>query len=469
MIGTIQTPAVLALAILLLAAEPGTAQELGDKGEASEIAEDAYIYAFPMLANYKTMYQFAIDRSATQYKAPFNQIASAPRLATPKDTTVVTPNSDTPYALLWLDLRAEPIVLAVPEVGKARYYSVQLVDLYTHNYGYIGSRATGNGSGSYLVAGPNWEGEKPEGIARVFRCETEFSLAIYRTQLFSRADVDNVKQVQAGYKLQTLSAFQKRPAPPAPPEIIFPKFSEESFKSEAFSTLSFLLQFCPPVEEEKAVRARLAKIGIEPGKSFAFDKLPLARRAELGLGMKRGFEKIKQKREAMGTNVNGWRVGSSFGDRAFFKGDKLLRAAAALAALYGNDEAEALYPIAYTDSTGAKLDAARNRYTITFPDGQLPPVHAFWSVTMYDAGTQLLVDNPIDRYLINSPMLPDLKKNPDGSLTIYLQKDAHGKDLESNWLPAPNGPFYVVLRLFWPKEPALTGKWKPPGVVRVEK
>src|SRR6185312_4207889 len=163
----------------------------------------------------------------------------------------------------------------------------------------------------------------------------------------------------------------------------------------ALGTLHFLLQFCPPAEEEKAVRGRLAKIGIEPGKPFAFDKLPVARRVELGLGMKAAFDKIKQKREAIGANVNGWRIGSSFGDRAFFKGDTLLRAAAALAAIYGNDEAEALYPIAYTDSTGAGLDAAKNGYTITFPAGQLPPVNAFWSVTMYDAKTQLLLENPI--------------------------------------------------------------------------
>jgi hypothetical protein len=440
-----------------------------EPNEARDIAEEAYIYAFPMLANYKTMFQFAVDRSSPQFKAPFNQITSGTRLATPKDTTVVTPNSDTPYSLLWMDLRAEPLVLSVPEVEKSRYYSVQLIDLYTFNYGYIGSRTIGNGAGSYLVAGPSWKGDKPEGIAKIFRCETELSFAIYRTQLFSPTDLDNVKKVQEGYRVQTLSAFLKKPSPPAVADIAFPKFSDETFKTEAFATVNFLLKFCPPVEEEKAPRARLAKIGIEPDKAFAFDKLPLARRAELGLGMKAAFEKIKQKREAMGQNVNGWRVGASFGDRAFFKGDNLLRAAAALAALYANDEAEAMCPLTYTDGSGGKLDGQKNRYTITFADGQLPPVNAFWSVTMYDGKTQLLIENPIDRYLINSPMLPNLKKAADGSLTIYVQKGSPGKELESNWLPAPNGPFYLMLRLYWPKEPALTGKWKPPAVVRVEK
>jgi hypothetical protein len=464
--GPMQTRTVLAVTILVLTAGPVTAQE---PSAAQDIVAEAYVYAFPMIANYKTMYQFAVDRSGPQFKAPFNQIASAARLATPKDTTVVTPNSDTPYALLWMDLRAEPLVLAVPAVDRGRYYSVQLVDLYTHNYGYIGSRATGNAAGRYLVAGPSWKGERPEGIARVFRCETEFALALYRTQLFRAADMDNVKKIQAGYQVQTLSAFQKTPAPPAPPEIAFPKFSDESFKTEALATAGFLLQFCPAVADEKPLRDRLAKIGVEPGKPFAFDKLPLARRAELGMGMKQAFERIKQKRDVLGADVNGWRMGASFGDRAFFKGDTLLRAAAALAALYGNDAAEALYPIAYTDRSGARLDGDTNRYSITFPDGQLPPVNAFWSVTMYDARTQLLVANPLERYVINSPMLPDLKKNADGSLTIYVQKDLPGKEWEANWLPAPGGPFYLVLRLYWPKEAALTGKWKPPPVVREEK
>ena len=139
-----------------------------------------------------------------------------------------------------------------------------------------------------------------------------------------------------------------------------------------------------------------------------------------------------------------------------------------MAGIYGNDAAEALYPLLANDSDGNKPDCSKNRYTLTFPAGQLPPVNAFWSVTMYDGKTQLLIENPINRYLINSPMLPDLKKNADGSLTLYIQKDSPGEDKESNWLPAPDGPIYVVMRLYWPKEAALTGQWKPPAVQRVK-
>ena len=145
--------------------------------------------------------------------------------------------------------------------------------------------------------------------------------------------------------------------------------------------------------------------------------------------------------------------------------ENIQEAAAALAGIYGNDEVEAMYPIAFKDIKGAKLDGSKSDYTITFPPGELPPVNAFWSVTMYDGKTQLLVANPINRYLINSPMLPGLRKNSDGSLTIYVQKEPPGKDKESNWLPAPDGRFYLVMRLYWPKNEALDGKWSPPAVI----
>jgi uncharacterized protein (TIGR03000 family) len=441
-----------------------------DKTNQKVIAEEAYIYAFPMVMNYGTMYEYAIDKSSSQYKAPFNQISNMARVFTPKDTAVVTPNSDTPYSEVWMDLRAEPVVLTVPEIEKGRYYSVQLIDLYTFNYGYMGSRTTGNGGGKYMIAGPSWKGEKPEGIDKVFRCETELSFAIYRTQLFNPADIDNVKKVQAGYKVQTLSAFLKRPSPPARAEIEWPKIDKELAESDPFTYLNFLLQFCPAVgaaEVERPLRAKFARIGIEAGKPFPPDNLTADQKAELRTGVKSGLEKIKKQVNELGKDVNGWRVTTNaFGDRASINGDWVRRAAAAMAGIYGNDAAEALYPLLSTDSEGNKPDCSKNRYTLTFPKGQLPPVNAFWSVTMYDAKTRLLIDNPINRYLINSPMLPDLKKNEDGSLTIYLQKASPGKEKERNWLPAPDGPIYVVMRLYWPKKEALDDTWRPPAVQR---
>jgi len=302
-------------ALLLVAACVGPRGSQLDVWEQKAIAEEAYVYAFPMIAAYKAMHEFNVDRASSQYKGPFNQIVSDARVFTPKDTAIVTPNSDTPYSMLQMDLRAEPIVLWVPEVEKRRYYSVQLTDMYSFNYGYIGSRATGNGAGCYMVSGPDWKGEKPAGVAKVFASETQFSLAIYRTQLFDPADIDNVKKIQAGYEARPLSAFLGQPAPSAPPDPDFPKFSENAFKTDFIAYLNFLLQFCPTVPEEAALRERFAAIGIGSGKGYDFKSLPLEDRLAVGLAVKDGYESIEKGRDTIGTEANGWRVGSAFGDR----------------------------------------------------------------------------------------------------------------------------------------------------------
>ena len=463
-----QTIVVTISMILISLTTPLTAQQPLAQGEVQAIAEEAFVYGFPLVMNYGVMYESFIDKASSQYKCPFNELYNTARVFTPKDTAVVTPNSDTPYSFFCADLRAEPVVFTVPQIEKSRYFSVQLVDWYTFNFGYVGSRATGNDGGKYLIAGPAWTGEKPAGIDKVFRCETEFVFAIFRTQLFNAADLENVKKIQAGYQLQTLSAFQKKPAPPAAPEIKWPTIDKKLAESDPFVYLNAVLQFCPPVgpaEEEKPLRAKLAKIGIEAGKPFALDKLTADQKSELEMGIKSGMEKIKKQLEAFGKIENGWRVTTSgIGDRSVYKGDWTYRAAVAMAGIYANDPDEAMYPLLSTDSDGNKPDCSKSSYTLTFAQGQLPPVNAFWSVTMYDAKTQLLVENPLNRYLINSPMLPELKKNADGSVTIYVQHKSPGKDKESNWLPAPNGPIYVAMRLYWPKPEALRSQWKPPAL-----
>ena len=320
------------------------------------------------------------------------------------------------------------------------------------------------------MGGPGWKGETPAGIKKAFRSETQFGLVIYRTQLFNPADINNVKKIQAGYTAQPLSAFLHQPAPPAPPMPDFPAFTEDAFKTDFPKYLSFLLQYCPPVPEETELRAKFAEVGIEAGKPFAFDKLSDSQKAELGLGVQEGYDAIEKQRNNIGKNINGWNVGSAFGDRAFYHGDYLLRAAAALAGIFGNNAVEAMYPLAKNGSAGDPLDGSKHNYTLTFAAGQYPPVNAFWSVTMYDGKTQLLIENPINRYLINSPMLPSMK-NKDGSVTMYIQKDAPSADKKSNWLPAPNGPIYMVMRLYWPKEtppsilPPGEGTWQPPAVM----
>jgi hypothetical protein len=442
--------------------------------EVKAIAEEGFIYGLPIVMNYAVMYEYAVDKNSGQFKAPFNQIFNEARVFTYQDTAIITPNSDTPYSLLWMDLRAEPMVLSVPAVDKKRYYSVMLTDGNTFNYGYIGSRATGSDAGDYMVVGPNWKGETPPGIKQVFRSSTDFSLAAYRTQLIDPKDMPNVVKVQAGYKAQPLSAYLKQPAPPAAPAIDFPKIDKEMVKTNFFEYLDFALQFAPAGPEEEAIRAKLASIGIGPGKKFDFKDLSLEHKAAVLLAMKEGDTKVEKYLEAGMKNINGWKVGSLFGDREFYKGDWLKRAAAAKGGIYGNDAVEAMYPLTKTLANGDALDGAKHKYTLTFAKDQFPPVNAFWSVTMYDGKTQFLIKNPINRYLINSPMLPSMKKNADGSLTLYVQKDSPGKDKESNWLPAPDGPIYVVMRLYWPKTEAPSilppgeGTWQPPALAQAK-
>jgi hypothetical protein len=463
--------AFLAIAAMVL---PAATEDAPGILEAKDIAEAGFIYGLPIVMNYGVMYEYAVDRNSGQFKAPFNEIKNEPNVFTYKDTAVVTPNSDTPYSLAWLDLRAEPVVLSLPAVDPKRYYSVQLCDGNTYNYGYIGTRATGSEAGDYMVVGPDWKGETPAGIKKAFQSSTQLSLAIYRTQLFNPDDLDNVKKVQAGYKVQTLSAYLNRPAPAPAPAIDFPKIDKELVKTNFFDYLDFALQFAPAQDNEKEIRAKLARIGIGPGKTFNFKDLSLEHKLEIGLGMKEGQRKVDEAVAHVGKDINGWKVGSLPGDSAHYHGDWLARAVAAQAGIYGNDAVEAMYPLTRNDGAGETLDGSKHDYTLTFASGQFPPVNSFWSVTMYDGKTQLLIENPINRYLVNSPMIPDMKTNPDGSLTLYIQKDSPGKDKEANWLPAPNGPIYLVMRLYWPKTeapsilPAGEGTWQPPAITAVQ-
>ena len=469
--------ALTAMTVTTMTPAPASAQakaEWPDIREAKAIAEEGFIYGLPIVMNYAVMYEYSVDKNSGQYKAPFNQINNEARVFTYKDTAVITPNSDTPYSILWLDLRTEPIVLSVPAVEKNRYYSVMLCDGNTFNYGYIGSRATGSDPGDYLVVGPNWQGGTPPGIKKVFQSTTQFTVAAYRTQLFNPGDMPNVEKIQAGYKAQPLSAYLKQPVTVAAAAVDFPKVDKELVKKNFFEYLDFALQFAPAGPEEKEIRAKLARIGVGAGKTFDFKDLPLAHKIEIGLGMKDGEEKVEKYLASGQKDVNGWKIGSLFGDRQFYSGDWLKRAAAAKGGIYGNDAVEAVYPMTKALANGDVLDGSKSKYTVTFSAGQFPPVDAFWSVTMYDGKTQLLIENPINRYLINSPMLSDMKKNADGSLTLYIQNKSPGTDNESNWLPAPDGPIYLVMRLYWPKTeapsvlPAGSGTWKPPAIVAAQ-
>ncbi|MEI8018589.1 MAG: DUF1254 domain-containing protein [Schlesneria sp.] len=447
---------------------PAQAQETVTPAEVRAIAKEAYIYGYPMVDSYRIQHAYFVDSGNPEYKTSWNQIKNIPRVFTPNDKAVQTPNSDTPYSMLGLDLRAEPIVLTVPMIEKDRYYSIQLIDAYTFNFAYIGSRATGNEAGSFLIAGPDWKGDTPKGVKKVIRSETELVLAAYRTQLFNPGDLDNVKKVQAGYQVQTLSAFLGLPAPKAAPAIDFIKpLTPETQKTslEFFNVLNFVLKFCPTVSSEKELMTRFAKIGVGAGKNFDPSKFS----PELKKGIEEGVADAWADLAQLKKRVDAKEVtsGDTFGTREYLKNNYLYRMVAAVIGIYGNSKQEAIYPIYTVDDGGTPLHGS-NRYTLRFAAGELPPVDAFWSLTMYQLPESLLVANPLDRYLLNSPMLPNFKKDSDGGLTLYFQNESPGKDLESNWLPAPKGPFMLVMRLYWPKAAVLDGKWTAPPLKRVK-
>jgi hypothetical protein len=358
------------------------------------------------------------------------------------------------------------VVLTVPPIEKERYFSIQLIDAYTFNFDYIGSRATGNGGGSLLIAGPGWKGETPKGVSKIFRSETEFVFAVYRTQLFRPDDLDNVKKVQASYKAEPLSAFLGQPAPAAAPAIDFIKpltLDEEKTSPAFFNVLNFVLQFCPTVPSEAELMARFAKIGIGAGKAFDVNTLSPEVKTAIRQGMADAWVDFAN----LNTRFNAGEVtsGEIFGTREYLKNNYLYRMAAAVLGIYGNSKQEAMYPVYAIDGMGQKLDGA-NRYTVRFAPDHLPPVNAFWSLTMYELPASLLVANPINRYLLNSPMLPQFVKDADGGLTFYVQNESPGKDKEPNWLPAPKGPFVIAMRLYWPKPEALDGTWRQPPLQR---
>jgi len=438
---------------------------------AFETAEAAFIFGLPIVMNYAVMYEYAIDRNSGQFKAPFNTLWNDAQVFTWRDTAIPTPNSDTPYSLGWMDLRAEPVVISVPDVQPGRYFSVMICDGNTYNVGYIGSRATGQGAGSWMVVGPGWQGQTPAGIKGVIRSTTWFALAAFRTQLFGPDDLPGVVAVQRGYKVEPLSTFLRQPAPPPAPEIRWPRITADLAKHHFFDYLAFALQFNAPQPNETAIRAQLASIGID-GRGTPMPNSFLDRLELLGAAFE-GERKVEAAVAAAGVAMNGWRVTPIPGAPEAYNGDWMLRAVAAKAGIYGNSTEEATYPFTRHDVSGGELDGSKGRYTLTFAANQLPPVNAFWSVTMYHGGNQLLVQNPINRYLINTPMLTGMKRNPDGGLTIHIQKDDPGGDLSPNWLPAPNGPIYLVMRLYWPKTEAPSllpigrGAWQPPAVTRL--
>ena len=444
--------------------------------EAAEtIAKDAFLWGYPMVMNYKTMYNYVLDQGNPEYRGPFNELACEARLFTPDDKAVVTPNADTPYCMFWIDIRNEPVVLQVPELEPERFYHFQLVDLYTHNFAYVGTLTTGNGAGKYLIAGPGWDGLVPEGTNEVYRSETGLVFIVTRTQLFGPDDLERVKAIQGDFGLQTLSKFTQSDASATTPMPSLPPWAEGAqFDGRFFDFLDIMMDLLgSPAAGDEALWTDLARIGVGTDDEFSFAALPGDTREALEKGVKAGLAEIEAFVEK--NSVDPLVSGKVFGTRSFLEESAgnnygleridILRSTGAHTGLYGNSAAEALYPPYFADADGQPLDASTHSYTMTFGPDDLPPVKSFWSVTMYDGKSQLFIKNPLDRYLINSTMVDQFQREADGSFVLHVAKESPGPELESNWLPAPDGPFYLVMRLYGPEEAALTGAWTPPALV----
>jgi hypothetical protein len=434
--------------------------------EARQLAKEAYVYGFPLAANYQTLYKQVLDTTGHDYRAAFNTLANSSGVATPDDKFVVTPNSDTPYSYLWMDLRAEPIVVTMPKIEKERYYTGQLVDLYTFNFAYLGTRSFGNDGGNFLIAGPNWQGETPADIKAVLRAQTQFAYLLIRTQLFNAADIDNVRKIQSGYYAEPLSAFLHQPAPPAAPAVNWPRPNPDIMTTPAiFSYVNFILQFCPTDPSETDLMSRFAEINVGAEKTFDLASFAPA----IQQAITDGIADTKADVDRMMKMINSDEVQSFdlFGTREFLKNNYLYRYIGAKLGLYGNSGADAVYLGYFVDADHHPLDASNNNYKLHFAQGAIPEYHAFWSLTMYDGKTQFLVANPLKRYLLNSTTLQSYKYGPDGSLTFYIQKNSPGNDKEPNWLPAPDGPFYAIYRVYMPGEAVLNGTWKKPQMQAV--
>ncbi len=439
--------------------------------EARAIAEKTYIFAYPMLENYKTMYNQAIDKESNTYRTPLNHFNHARELLGADFTEVVSPNNDTLYSMSWLDLRTEPIVFNVPIVPDNRYYSFQLVDAFTFDWAYMGTRTTGSNGGTYIIAGPDWAGQKPEGIDEVFQADSEFVFLLGRTAVNGEEDLPNVRMLQDQYTLAPLSAYLGKPEPTPAPKLDFPAWDDNKKTSADFiSYLNFLLTTVNLYQKARALIKKSAAIGVEAGQPFDANKMEPAIREGVATGVADGIEKIKAKAISIAKPINGWNLlTDAFGSREKMEDKDLTRAAAAMIGLYGNITAEAYYPLGTMDANGQPLDASTHDYVLRLEKDRIPPVDSFWSFTLYKFPEKLFADNPIDRYSIGD-RTNGLKYEEDGSLVIYISHESPGEDRESNWLPAPDGPFYLICRLYLPKPEALADPpYAPPPLNAMEK
>lgn len=430
------------------------------------VATDAFVFGYPLVLMGVTRDVMTNVLKPVHTAAPANQFGNMREFPDPSMTVVVSPNADTLYTFAYLDLSREPVVLSVPDTG-SRYYLMQMLDAWTNVFASPGTRTTGNSKCDFAIVGPSSRGTLPESVD-VIKSPTSMVWIIGRTQTNSKEDYAAVNAIQDQYKLTPLSAWGKSYTPASgsvdarvdmktPPVEQVARMDANAF----FSQLNALMKENPPFPGDAAALQRFAALGIAPGKPFDVKSLAPDVAKAVEEGVRDGLGTIvSEARKPHGKVVNGWEFMTDVGR---YGTDYLWRAIVALIGLGANLPEDAVYPRATKDADGQPLTGANN-YEIRFAKGQLPPVGAFWSITLYNS-KQFFVPNPINRYAIGDR--DKLKFADDGSLAIYIQNESPGKDKESNWLPAPKDTFSLFMRLYWPKKEILEGKWKPPEIKRI--
>lgn len=434
---------------------------LVDPATVRRTAAEGWIWGFSLLENYRTMYPQAIDEADPRHVGGFGVFRHYPHPFTPADTDVVAPDNDTSRSWAWLDLRTEPWVIEVPATD--RYYVLTLHDLDTPYVGFVGSRTTGQDAGRYLVTGPGHRDVPADGFDGVLRADTDLVGVLGRTYLAGPDDVAELERIQQQYVLRPLSAHRGTEPPPAAPEPLWPVWREEIPDSlEFFVLLDFLLGFFPPrpagtaFPAELDLRRRLIELGIGEG-----DFEPATLTAELRESITQGIADGRAELERAAAGASG-RAGR-FGTRAELGEDFLARAVGVHQGPYGLPAAEVWCGGWPADSAGNRPpNASDHNYVLHFAPGRLPPARFFWSATMYALPNRLLVDNQIQRYSIGD-RTPGLVYDADGGLTLHVRhKRPAAADHSANWLPAPDGPFSVVIRIYGPDRAVLEGSWALP-------
>jgi len=445
-----------------LAAQPMTEQE------AHAIGVEAYLYLYPLVTMDLTRKQSTnVGPGRELGKGPMNTFSNVPEYPPANFKGVVRPNFDTLYSSAWLDLTKEPLVVSVPDTG-GRYYLLPMLDMWTDVFASPGWRTTGTQAGNFLIVRQGWGGTVPSGFTRI-DAPTPYVWIIGRTKTDGPPDYDAVHKIQAGFKITALSEWGKPPRPfevkidPSVDMKTPPKIQVDTMPvGKFFAYAAELMKLHPPHVTDEPIVARMRRIGIEAGKSVDFGKLDPVVKKALESVPEDAQNLMRWKVRTLAMVVNGWSMNTD--TMGVYGNYYLKRAIVAQLGLGANLPEDAIYPLNLADDTGKPLDGA-NQYTIHFDKETLPPVGAFWSITLYDKdGFQ--VANALNRFAVSSWM--PFQYNKDGSLNLYVQNESPGAGKEANWLPAPKGSFNLTMRLYAPKSEALTGKWNPPRVMKVQ-